>query len=131
MAQSIPELERVYRTIKAQPNVIASPDHMYEITNIIHAWTGPQPQFQRTAPAGIVSEEQFKELVDSAKLRGWLGNGLETQTRDYKGERPTRALYSKILGCPLDYVPLVHGRQLETVVNRGELAAKVALSAMW
>lgn len=134
MAQSIPELERVYRTIKTQPNVVASPDRISEITNIIHAWTGPQQlQFQTTAPAGVlvVNEEQFKELVDSAKLRGWLGNGLETQMRDYKGERPNRALYCRILGCPLDYVPLVHGRQLETVVNRGELAAKLALSAIW
>jgi len=55
-------------------------------------------------------------------------------TRDRKpavvGQAPTNSLYGKILSCAHPYIPLLNGVRLEIVVNREELASKLAVSVV-
>ena len=81
-----------------------------------------------TGEAATVSEKEARQLTASPQLLEWLGGALETESRQWSGKPPNNPLYGKILSCANPYVPLLNGMRLEMVVNRAELASKLAKS---
>jgi hypothetical protein len=75
-------------------------------------------------------ESQVRELVDRAKLTELLGSALETESREWKGESPSYSLYAQILSCKVPFVPLLNYGRLEKVVDRFDLAVRLATSVV-
>jgi hypothetical protein len=131
-ARTFPDLQRVFRSI--QQNVLDNfkpTDLVTEVEAIINQWS-TQPLFTPIVQgvATPVLEKDVKQLTTPANLRHWLSNALETESRQWSGRPPTHGLYGKVLSCSIPYVPLLNGQRLETVVNRGELAEKLAASVV-
>jgi hypothetical protein len=122
LGQRFPELERVFRNLQQIAGI-----GIFGSEQIVNIGTGWSMQLFGQPP---VSEASFRELVTAAKLREWLGDSLETESRKWNGASASRSLYSRILNCNGPYVALVHRQRLEKVVNRSELASKIASSVL-
>lgn len=127
LRRKFPDLERVFRQV--QQSLPASLDTLSEIQNIIHQWS-MQPLFSVEESGRLAPEAEIKKLTTSASLREWLQSALETESRPWSGERPSDALYARILSSSIPYVPLVNGQRLEKVVNRADLATRLAMSLL-
>jgi len=129
LAKKFPNLEKVFRQL--QQSGFNWPDSASQAEYIINQWSN-QLLFasDAQAAAALVPEEAVRQLTTSANLKEWLPAALETESRQWSGEKPSPSLYAKILSCTVPYVPLLNGQRLEKVVNRGELAAKLASSVV-
>jgi hypothetical protein len=127
LARRFPDLERVFRLL--QQGVVGFPDSASEVDNIINRWSTEQQLFASDAQ-GFVQEKAVRQLTTCAMLLEWLPSALETESRQWSGAKPSSSLYAMILSCTQPYVPLLNGQRLERVVNRGELAAKLADSVV-
>jgi hypothetical protein len=132
LAKKFPDLQRVFR--KVQQDVTENfrpPDDATEVESIINQWS-TQPLFTSIVEGQVTLtvESNVKQLTAAANLREWLPNSLETESRQWSGESHSSSLYAKILSCTVPYVPLLNGQRLEKVVNRGDLAMKLADSAV-
>ncbi len=130
LAKMFPDYETVFREI--QQSVIAArwTDLVSEMQAVVNQWS---TSFVFTPPAGgaaKVSEKDVRQLTASPQLLEWLGGALETESRQWSGKLPTNSLYGKILSCANPYVPLLNGVRLEMVINRAELASKLAASVV-
>jgi len=128
LARKFPGLENVFRQL--QQSVFNLPDSASQAEIIINQWSNQLFASDAQGTAGRVSEKAVRQLITSTNLREWLANALETESRSWSGEKPSSSLYAKILSCTVPYVPLLNGQRLEKVVNRGELAAKLAASVV-
>jgi hypothetical protein len=131
LAKKFPDYERVFRQIRQNVGTTAYADLAEEVQAVVNVWSTSlvfTPVVQG-AP-GFVMEKDVKKLTTSAELREWLSGALETESRQWSGKMATRSLYAKILSCAIPYVPLLNGQRLEKVVNRAELASKLAASLM-
>ncbi len=130
LAAHFPDYERVFREVMNN-TTISPPNPVQQVGNIGYYWPAqtfrvtPEPGAAATA-AVLLPEPDARKLVSPELLSKWLGNGLETESRSWDGSPASRALYAKILTCTGQYVPLLNGRRLEQVVNRFELALKLA-----
>jgi hypothetical protein len=129
LAQRFPQLEEFYLGHQVNANSLRQ-GPVSSVEYIVNNWTMSFGRIQVSAGQPPMTEERFKEFVTVAKLRDWLANALETTREEYRGGRPTRALYARILSCNVPYVPLVQGNRLKIVVNRHELAAKLATAVL-
>jgi len=130
LAKVFPEYETVFRDVQQHAIATRWPDLVDEMQAVVNEWT---TSARFTLPAGgavKVSERDVKQLTASPQLLEWLGGALETESRQWSGKPPTNSLYGKILSCTNPYVPLLNGLRLETVVNRAELASKLAASVV-
>jgi hypothetical protein len=126
LARKFPDLEKVFCQIKQSG--FNWPDSASQAETIINRWSNEPLFASPQGTAGLVPEKVVRQLTTSTDLRGWLLNALETESREWSGEKPSSSLYAKILSCTAPYVPLLNGQRLEKVVNRWELAAKLAES---
>jgi len=122
-------LREVLRNVRSYPSSSAQ-----EVQNIGFQWPsalfnpvpelGGAPMPPNTVPTK--QEREIRELVTSASLSAWIKSELETESREWDGAPASHSLYARILTCKGDYVPLLHRDRLEMVVNRKELAVKLA-----
>jgi hypothetical protein len=130
LAKMFPDYETVFREIRQSVIAARWPDLVSEMQAVVNQWS---TSFVFTAPAGgaaKVSEKDVRQLTASPQLLEWFGGALETESRQWSGKLPTNSLYGKILSCANPYVPLLNGVRLEMVVNRAELASKLAASVV-
>jgi hypothetical protein len=130
LAKRFPDYEVVYREIQRSAIAMRWPDRVSEMEYIISQWTGSVMFASPVGDATRVSEKDARQLTASPQLLEWLGGALETESRQWSGKLPNNALYGKILSCANPYVPLLNGMRLEVVVNRAELASKLAVSVV-
>lgn len=131
LAANFPDYERVFRDVMRNTTTYP-PDPAQQVQNIGFQW--PAQTFRVALEAGVAGpaaeqsllEKDVRKLISPELLLKWLGNCLETESRSWDGSPASRALYAKILTCNAQYVPLLNGRRLEQVVNRIELALKIA-----
>jgi hypothetical protein len=119
LGQRFPDYKQTFR--KLQDAVIAGGHFARkQVEDISYLW-----------PSSLSSpEEQVKVLVTAAELREWLGEALATDAREWDGSPATRRIFSKILTCETDYVPLLRGQHLEKIVNRNDLGRRIAEIAL-
>jgi hypothetical protein len=129
LAKRFPALETAFRSVFAMAGQ-GSTDHITQVESIGYLWE--QQSFKTIGPEPRIAmpEAEFKELVSGASLFEWLGDSLETESREWDGSPPGELLYGKILSCHGSFVPLVNFGRLETVVNRHTLSQKIALSVV-
>lgn len=131
LAANFPDYERVFRDVMRNTTTYP-PDPAQQVQNIGFQW--PAQTFRVAPEAGVdapaaeqfLFEKDVRKLISPELLLKWLGNRLETESRSWDGSPASRAFYAKILTCNAQYVPLLNGRRLEQVVNRIELALKIA-----
>jgi hypothetical protein len=121
LARRFPVYEEAFRRVQGLVHAAGSPLVRTKVESIGSQWPS---MFQPTR------EEQVKVLVAAAELREWLAGDLETDSREWDGSPASHALYAKILTCEEDYVPLLRGPRLEKVVNRRDLACRIAGSVL-
>src|SRR5882724_635156 len=130
LAANFPDYERVFREVMRN-TMTYPPNPAQQVQNIGFQW--PAQTFRVAPETGAVApaaeqflEKDVRQLVSVELLSKWLGNRLETESRSWDGSPASRALYARILTCNAQYVPLLNGKRLEQVVNRIELALKIA-----
>ncbi len=128
LGKKFPDYEKVFREI--QQKAIGWPELVDEMQAVVNSWSTSAMFAASAAGATMVSENDVKQLTASPQLLEWLGGALETESRRWSGKQPNNALYGKILSCTIPYVPLLNGVRLEMVVNRAELASKLAASVV-
>lgn len=128
-AKRFPDYEAIFRQI--QQNAIATrwSDPVDEMQAVLNEWT-TSAMFIALMGGPSVPEKEARQLTAAPQLLEWLGRALETESRQWSGKPPTNSLYGKILSCSGPYVPLLNGPRLEIVVNRAELASKLAESVV-
>lgn len=119
LGRQFPDYEQAFQKLQAAVQAGNTPART-EVQNIGYQWPGVFPR----------PEAQIKLLVSTAQFHEWFGDSLLTESRDWDGSPATAKLYAKILTCTTDYVPLLNGKRLEKVVNRNELARRVAETAL-
>jgi hypothetical protein len=131
LATLFPELEtacqRVQLNARIKPELASSPAD--QVDEIVEQWT--VSTFDQNG--GVFSEEQRKSLVTGEILSSWLaavGEKLETDDIKWDGGPGSPLLNYMVVCRSSPYVALVKERRLEKVVNRLELAERVAESAL-
>lgn len=123
LGQKFPDLETIFAEVLRNARNSGT-DPVSQVQIIGHAWS------THSFGTGQVAEAQVRQLVDSAKLKEFLGNGLETESREWDGESASYALYARILSCRVPFVPLLNCGRLEKVVDRFGLAVRLATSVV-
>lgn len=130
LARRFPDYETVFRNLQQSANTMQWPDLVSEMQWLVSLWSTSVMFSSPAGGAAKISEKGVRELTTSHQLLEWLGGALETESRQWSGKPPTNALYGKILSCSNPYVPLLNGPRLEILVNRSELASKLAASVV-
>jgi hypothetical protein len=131
LTTKFPDLEATYQNVQQSAiNKLGLEFSSADLVDeIVEQWT--VSQFNRNG--GVLGEEQVKALVTSRLLSSWLeavGGKLETDYLKWDGS-PESALLNYMLVCQRSpYVALVRERKLEKVVDRIDLATRVAESAL-
>lgn len=127
LGRQFPEMETTFREI--HEGIKTGPSPSVQVGLIVHQWAASQ--FRRNGSSPI--EEELKILVTRELLSNWLkagGGELETDYLNWDGG-PDSALLNYMLICRSSpYVALVRERRLEKVVNRIDLAGRVAENAL-
>lgn len=128
LATQFPELEATYQQV--QQRVLASASSPADqVGAIVHEWTASQFKQNNL----VLSEEAMKTLVTRQLLSSWLtvGNGkLETDYLTWDGGPDSALLSYMVIRRSSPYVALVRERRLEKVVDRIDLALRVAENAL-
>lgn len=126
LGQKFPDLEYIFAEVLRNVRGHGL-DPASQVQSIGFAWSSHSFQ-----PGGTqhTAEVQVRELVTSTKLMELLGSALETESREWKGESPNYPLYARILSCKVPFVPLLNRRRLEKVVDRFNLAVRLAISVV-
>ncbi|MGA8728650.1 MAG: hypothetical protein WB608_07865 [Terracidiphilus sp.] len=130
LAKRFQEYETVFRQVRQSVVAARWPDLVSEMQAVVNQWSTSVMFTPLAGGTARVSEKDVKELTARPQLLEWLGEALETESRQWSGKLPTTSLYGKILSCAHPYVPLLNGARLEIVVNRAELASKLAVSVV-
>ncbi len=75
-------------------------------------------------------ESEFRELASPEVLRQWLGPALETYSRPWRRPPLGKRLYASMLNAPQPYIPLLQRGRLVAVVDRHDLAERLAAQAV-
>jgi len=127
LAARFPDMEVTYQQVKSAQIEGLSPSD--QVDGIVKKWT--ESTFSVNGIAYI--EQDRKLLVNSQLLLSWLPSEigkLETDFVEWDGG-PESTLFNYVLVCRRsEYVPLVRERRLEKVVDRIDLATRVAENAL-
>jgi hypothetical protein len=132
LARWFPDYDRVYRDVLLSARMDSQGD-IEELEKIGYQWPGFR--FHRPTAAGeplpfheepTEAEKDVRELITRTNLLEWIGAEMETDSREWTGEPASRSLYARILTCNGAYVPLLSRGRLEMVVNRNQLALRLA-----
>lgn len=129
LARRFPGVQRAFRELQ-QGVGQQGEDASTQVMNIGYQWSGQLFRLKDQDPSKLVTEGEFREIISSSKLSAWLGNDLETEFREWNGETTRPELYAKILSCSVPYVPLLTARRLDKVVDRNDLAIRIASSGI-
>ncbi len=93
---------------------------------------GAVAQFQASfkPPVSEVVEEKIAVIANKQSLRDWLGQDLITQYIDWQSGSPTPEMLQQIINRPESFVAIVHNGRLRLCVDRLELMARIATSAL-
>jgi len=138
LGRRLPYLESIFRDTQRNAR-LGSPNIEQEVSNIGFQWPSQQFEVESPVSAGqcsqchavkydrkLLPEKEVRQLMKASDIREWFGNVLETEFRDWRGNRATLKLYTRIMTCNASYVPLLHDSHLEKVVNRHDLAKRLA-----
>lgn len=129
LARQWPTLEQSYQEIKSNPPDPPDWPDASLIARIVYGWT-PHGFYRDSA---AVSEEELKEKVNPSSLHKWLlamGKRLTTESVDWHGISRPYIVRSLLFEFDSPYVALLRHRQLDRVVNRLDLALRVARRAL-
>lgn len=143
LARRFPYLESAFQEVQRICRTGASSLEQ-EVSNFGYQWPGMQfevdpAKYTETCPQcksavyerKSLPEQDVRQLVQALELREWLGDVLETGSRDWDGKPASPGLFARIMTCDLSYVPLLlYGQRLEKVVSRSDLAQHIAISSM-
>ncbi len=92
---------------------------------------GDEVKYIATAwPAKLPDESKPTDRVSSDKLKEWLRDALVSEPMQWDGQPETSLLLYRILARDDAYVALVNGRTLRKVVNRQQLAVRIAVRSL-
>jgi hypothetical protein len=128
LATAFPEMELRYAEIHSDSNIPPARASLERVRYLVNAWVassfGPEGKKE--------DEETFKELVTDVLLKEWLGRAgksLAQDSIDWSGITDADVVHSIIVEFDWPYVALLRHRRLHRVVNRLDLALRVAVSA--
>jgi len=126
LTSTSPLLETIYRRLKA--NVSADPvaTTSDRVKNLVYQWTSANFSMDTTKQ---VSESEFRQLVSVDLLYEWLtavGRSLYRDAVGWSGETTPSLVRSIVLEYDSKCVALLRDQSLDRVVNRYELAKRVA-----
>jgi hypothetical protein len=127
ISAEFPSLEKAYLTLRNDSN--AARDPVAEVERLVNSWT--IVQFQKDGK--VVVEQDMKCLVTKESISDWLRKSGEFLSGDHvrwDGGPDSPLLLYGVLALAMPYVPLVKERRLERVVNRAELAIRIADNAL-
>jgi hypothetical protein len=95
-------------------------------------WEAAVQQFQQALqpPDNPKKEEQMAVAVSKQSLRDWLGEDLVTQYIDWEPDPPSARTLQQIISRPEPFVAIVQNSRLRLCVDRLELMAQIATSAL-
>jgi hypothetical protein len=125
LTASSPLLETIYRGIHGEVSAGAS-TLSGRVEQLVYRWTAAD--FSSDANKRV-DEKQFRQLVSNDLLHGWLVGVGRTLIRDavaWSGETTPSLVRSIALEYRHEYVALLRGEGLDRVVNRTDLAQRIA-----
>jgi hypothetical protein len=125
LGSRFPELEGVFTEILNNVR-LSGVDTRNQVQAFGYQWAARS--FGRDG--NFVVESAFRELVSQEALRGWLNSDLETHARQWRRAPVSKRKYASILNSNQPYVPLLQGSRLVNIVDRHELAERLAASAV-
>lgn len=130
LATEWPILELSYQEIKNNPPPVPSPSAS-EPSKIVVGWN--QHQFKSNNQRMSEDDPKLRVKVDTASLNKWLGKmGMRLTTESAEWRGITRPYFVQYLLVEFDspYVALLLHRRLDRVVNRHDLALRMATRAL-
>jgi hypothetical protein len=125
LTSTSPLLETIYRRLEANVSEAATPSE--RVKQLVFAWTATT-SFSADA-ATRVPESKFRQLVSYDLLYEWLtavGRSLDRDAVAWSGETTPSLVRSIVLEYDSRCVALLRDASLDRVVNRYELAKRVA-----
>jgi hypothetical protein len=119
------ELETVFGEILNQvrrPSV----DPISQVEQFGYQW----PAHSFGSAVNFLEESAFRILVSHEQLTTWLGTDLEIYARPWRRTALSKRSYARILNSHQPYVPLLNGSSLMSIVDRHELAERIAASVV-
>ena len=130
LANEWPTLELSYQKIRNNPPSVPSPSAS-EPSKIVVGWD--MHQFELNNECMREDDLKLRVKVDTASLNSWLGKmGMRLTTESAEWQGITRPYLVQYILTEFDspYVALLRHRRLDRVVNRHDLALKVAMRAL-
>jgi hypothetical protein len=131
IAAEFPALEYGYLKLRQ--------DQAARVADLVDGWTAhpfDRRPFDEPRPDGkrdLAGESELVVEVNGGLLRGWLaraGQGLDRTSIEWSGFSEPKLVRAVVRDFDGPYVALLRGERLDRVVNRGELAARVAKRAI-
>jgi hypothetical protein len=126
LTSASPLLETIYRAIQADVSKDATATTSTRVENLVYRWTSANFSSDMTKQ---VVEKEFRQLVSYDLLYDWLTAVRRRLVRDavvWSGETTASLVRSIILEYESRCVALLREASLDRVVNRFELAERVA-----
>jgi hypothetical protein len=127
LGKRFPVLDETFARVLTAAGADNAECNQQQVLNQI-GWMWPAQMFPRNGD--LIGEEEFREEISVQMLCELLGIELQTEARQWSGAPPGRRLYAKILSCETPFVPLLIGPRLAKVVDRRQLAERLAVAAV-
>jgi hypothetical protein len=128
LAAGLPSLEVVYADVKKQAAPPSSMSPADRVATIVYQWTSRQFEYDGEQSAEERLPRVTKELLQDSLAK--VGKRLTKDSIEWTGVPSPQILQTLLIDFDAQYVALLRGRDLDRIVDRLELAKRIAERAL-